>query len=145
MGHYADMRRAVLLVPLFLLPFTGTAKAETAEQVAAALRTSPVFQSKGLDLVDVATLTAELQGSDPKLDLAVLAQCWQTCKRRKGFTQISTPHRRNAATRTARDDMQWRTRKAAQPAGTKPARTVQQRWPNNAVVAARRDYGTLTP
>ncbi len=67
------MKRALVILALLLLAVPGTARAESVSQVANALRSSPVFQEKGLDLVDVATLTSELEGSNPRLKLAVLA------------------------------------------------------------------------
>lgn len=66
------MKRLLVLLVLVLLAVPGTARAEDASQVAAALRSSPVYQSPGLDLVDVAALTSELSGSNPKVDVAVL-------------------------------------------------------------------------
>lgn len=68
--------RPLSLLPLsllLLLALPGTAYAESAAQVAAGLRTSPVYQSNGVDLVDVPTLTADLQGTDPQVYVAVLA------------------------------------------------------------------------
>lgn len=67
------MKRLLLLVALLLVAVPGAARAENAEQVAAALRTSPVFQQGGVDLVDVAGLKAELDGTDPQIYLAVLS------------------------------------------------------------------------
>ena len=65
------MRRALLLaLPLLLV--AAPARAETADQVASALRNAPVYQAGGLDLVDVATLTSELSGTDPQVYVAVL-------------------------------------------------------------------------
>ena len=66
------MKRLLVLCALLLVAVPGTAHAENASQVAAALRSSPVYQSPGLDLVDVAGLQAALNGSDPQVDLAVL-------------------------------------------------------------------------
>lgn len=66
------MRRVLLPLLLLLLALTGTAHAESADQVASALRNAPVYQSSGLDLVDVPTLTAELRGTDPQVYVAVL-------------------------------------------------------------------------
>ena len=66
------MRRVLLPLLLLLLAPTGTAYAESADQVASALRNSPVYQSSGLDLVDVPTLASELSGTDPQVYVAVL-------------------------------------------------------------------------
>ena len=66
------MKRLLVLIALLLVALPGTAYAENASQVAAALRSSPVYQSRGLDLVDVAKLQSELNGSDPQVDVAVL-------------------------------------------------------------------------
>lgn len=65
------MKRLVLAVLLLLLA-ASPARADDASQVAAALRSTPIYQASGLDLVDVATLTAELSGSDPRVVVAVL-------------------------------------------------------------------------
>jgi hypothetical protein len=65
------MRRLLLVVGLLLLT-AAPARAEDAAQVAAALHVSPVYQAPGLDLVDVASLTSELQDTDPQLYVAVL-------------------------------------------------------------------------
>lgn len=65
------MKRLLLAVLLVLLA-ASPARAESAAQVAAALRSSPVYQSAGLDLVDVGTLTSELAGGDPQVYVAVL-------------------------------------------------------------------------
>jgi hypothetical protein len=65
------MRRVLLALALLLLA-ASPARAEDVAQLAAALRTSPVHQAPGLDLVDVATLTSELTGTDPRLYVAVL-------------------------------------------------------------------------
>lgn len=73
MGHHGAMKRLLLLVAALLLLAPATARAESAAQVAAALRSTPVYQSAGLNLVDVATLTSELSGSDPVLKVAVLS------------------------------------------------------------------------
>ena len=67
------MKRLLPLVLLLLLAVPGVAHAESADQVAAALRTSPVFQQAGVDLVDVAGLRTELDGTDPQVYLAVLS------------------------------------------------------------------------
>ncbi len=66
-------RRVVLalMVALFALA-PSAAYAETADQVAAAFRSSQVYQAKGLDLLDVASVTAELSGGDPPVYVAVL-------------------------------------------------------------------------
>jgi hypothetical protein len=61
-----------LPLALVLLVLAVPARADTSAQVAAALRASPVYQSTGLDLVDVATLTSELAGTDPQVYVAVL-------------------------------------------------------------------------
>ncbi|HUR13513.1 MAG TPA: hypothetical protein VM097_03350 [Mycobacteriales bacterium] len=65
------MRRLLLPVLLVLLA-AAPARAENAEQVAAALRGAPVYQAPGLDLVEVGTLSSELADSDPRVYLAVL-------------------------------------------------------------------------
>jgi hypothetical protein len=64
--------KRLLVALLLLLLAAAPARAESASQVAAALRTSPVYQSSGLDLVDVGTLTSELAGTDPRVVVAVL-------------------------------------------------------------------------
>jgi hypothetical protein len=64
--------RRVLLALLLLLLAASPARAESATEVAAALRTSPVYQAAGLDLVDVGTLTSELSGTSPRVVVAVL-------------------------------------------------------------------------
>jgi hypothetical protein len=61
---------SVVLALVVALP--GTANADVVSEAAAALRSAPVYQAAGLDLVDVATLTADLAGRDPRLDVAVL-------------------------------------------------------------------------
>ena len=66
------MKRLLVLLVMFLLALTGTAHADNASQVATALRSSPVYQAQGLDLVDVAGLQSTLQGSDPPVYVAVL-------------------------------------------------------------------------
>jgi uncharacterized membrane protein YgcG len=65
------MKRLLLVAALLLLSATP-AHAENAQQVAEALRSSPVYQSAGVDLVDVATLTNELANTDPQVYVAVL-------------------------------------------------------------------------
>ncbi len=65
------MKRLLLALVLVLLAATP-ARAEDAVQVAAALRAAPVYQAPGLELVNVATLTGELAGSDPPVVVAVL-------------------------------------------------------------------------
>ncbi|HTL23261.1 MAG TPA: hypothetical protein VL281_04420 [Mycobacteriales bacterium] len=64
------MTRLWLAVLLVLLAVP--ARAEDATQVAAALRTSAVYQSPGLDLVDAPTLVSELAATDPRVYVAVL-------------------------------------------------------------------------
>jgi hypothetical protein len=64
--------KRLLLALLVVLAVASPARAENAQQVAAALRSSPVYQSQGLDLVDVGALAAELEGTDPQVDVAVL-------------------------------------------------------------------------
>ena len=64
------MRRGLVAAALLLLAVP--ARADQAQQIAAALRTSPVYEAPGLDLVDVAALTSELTGTDPKVYVAVL-------------------------------------------------------------------------
>ncbi|MDP9183094.1 MAG: hypothetical protein M3P04_10015, partial [Actinomycetota bacterium] len=64
--------KRVLLVALMLVLAAAPARAEDATEVAAALRTSPVYQAAHLDLVDVATLTGELSATDPRVVVAVL-------------------------------------------------------------------------
>jgi hypothetical protein len=66
------MKRLLVLLVLVVLAVPGTAHAESIAQVAAALRSSPVYQSPGLDVVDVAGLTSVLSGTDPQVDVAVL-------------------------------------------------------------------------
>ena len=66
------MKRLLLLVPLLVLLVPGTARADSASQVAQALQSSPVYQAKGLDLVDVPALQSQLQGADPPVYVAVL-------------------------------------------------------------------------
>lgn len=65
------MKRLLLAVVLVALA-ASPARAENAEEVAAALRGAPVYQASGLGLVDVATLTAELADGDPQVYVAVL-------------------------------------------------------------------------
>lgn len=65
------MKRLVLAA-LVLLLAVSPARADDATQVAAALRSSPVYQAAGLDLVDVGPLTSELSNSDPQVYVAVL-------------------------------------------------------------------------
>lgn len=65
------MKRLVVTVVLVLLSAVP-ARADTAAQVAASLRASPVYQASGLDLLDVGTLTSELAGTDPSVYVAVL-------------------------------------------------------------------------
>ena len=66
--------RLLLLVPAALLALATPASAvDSPSQVAAALRSSPVFQSQNLDLVDVAALRDELSGTDPQVYVAVLS------------------------------------------------------------------------
>ncbi|MCW2586660.1 MAG: hypothetical protein JWN55_2176, partial [Frankiales bacterium] len=67
-------RLLVLLLPVLLLVLglPGTASAENAAQVAAALRNGPVYQSPGVDLVDVTALSSQLSGTDPPVKVAVL-------------------------------------------------------------------------
>ena len=64
--------RLLAIASFVVLALPGTASAETPDQVAQALRDSPVYQSSGLDLVDVAVLRSELQGSNPPLYAAIL-------------------------------------------------------------------------
>jgi hypothetical protein len=66
------MRRLLLALGLLLLT-AGPARAEDPALLAAALQTHPVYQAPGLDLVDVAALTTELDDSDPRVYVAVLA------------------------------------------------------------------------
>ena len=66
------MKRLLLVVPLLVLLLPGTARADNASQVARALQSSPVYQAKGLDLVDVPGLQSALQGGDPPVYVAVL-------------------------------------------------------------------------
>jgi hypothetical protein len=61
-----------LLLAALLVLLAVPARAEDANQVAAALRSSAVYQAPGLDLVDVPTLVAELAASDPRVYVAVL-------------------------------------------------------------------------
>jgi hypothetical protein len=65
------MRR---LLPVLLLLLLGAvpALADDAGKVALALRTSPVYQAPGLNLVDVAALSTELSGRTPRIVVAVL-------------------------------------------------------------------------
>lgn len=74
-GHNEDMRRLLplLLVPLLVLAWSGPALAVDAERVAVALRSSPVYQEPGVDVVDVVTLTAELTADAPRVVVAVLS------------------------------------------------------------------------
>lgn len=65
------MKRLLLAVVLVVLA-AAPARAESAEEVAAALRGAPVYQASGLGLVDVGTLTAELADGDPQVYVAVL-------------------------------------------------------------------------
>ena len=55
-----------------LLGPSGSGKS-TLLQVVAGLRSNPVYQSSGVSLVDVPTLTADLSGRDPKVYVALLA------------------------------------------------------------------------
>jgi hypothetical protein len=74
-AHNGVMKRSlVLLLPalLLVLGLPGTAHATNAGEVAAALRSSPVYQEPGVDLVDVAALRAELEGADPQVYVAAL-------------------------------------------------------------------------
>ena len=74
MKHDVMKRWFLLCLPLAAtIALPGTAFAENASQVAQALRSSPVYESSGVDLVDKATLQTELTGSDPKVDVAVLS------------------------------------------------------------------------
>ena len=68
------MKRAHLLVltVLSMLALTGTAYAANADEVAKALRSSPVYQAPDVNLVDVGTVKSELEGSDPPVYLALL-------------------------------------------------------------------------
>jgi hypothetical protein len=66
------MKRLLILLALVVLAVPGTARAESASQVAAALRSSPVYESPGLDLVDVATVTSVLNGTSPRVYVGVL-------------------------------------------------------------------------
>ena len=59
---------ATLVVPLA----AGTARADNAGAVAQALRSSPVYQAKGLDRLDVATAQSAVQGTAPQVYVAVL-------------------------------------------------------------------------
>jgi hypothetical protein len=61
-----------LLVALVLLVAPGTAWADDTSTVVAALRTGPVYQAPGLDLVDAASLTTNLNGTDPQVYVAVV-------------------------------------------------------------------------
>lgn len=65
------MRRLLLAVVLLLLGATP-ARADDAGEVALALRSSPVYQAQGLDLVEVASLSSELSGLSPRVVVAVL-------------------------------------------------------------------------
>jgi hypothetical protein len=65
------MKRLLLSGLLVLLAVTP-ARADNATQVAAALRSSPVYQAAGLDLVDVGKLTSKLSGTNPRVVVAVL-------------------------------------------------------------------------
>ena len=58
------MKRLLLVVPLLVLLLPGTARADNASQVAQALQNSPVYQAKGLDLVDVPGLQSARQDGD---------------------------------------------------------------------------------
>jgi hypothetical protein len=62
----------LLLLAASLLGPALPARADDAAAAATALRSSPVYQAPGLDLVDVATLDQELAGRDPRVVLAVL-------------------------------------------------------------------------
>ena len=66
----AAMRRVLVAVVLILLAVP--ARADEAQQIAAALLTAPVYQAPGVDLLDVAALTPELTGTDPKVYVAAL-------------------------------------------------------------------------
>jgi hypothetical protein len=61
-----------VLVALALFAAPGTPGAQDAGMVVDALRTGPVFQAPGLDLVDGAALTTALNGTDPQVDVAVV-------------------------------------------------------------------------
>ncbi len=61
----------IALTPLLLLGTAGPALADTGA-AAAALRSSQLYEDPSLDLVDKAALTQELQGSQPKVYVAVL-------------------------------------------------------------------------
>lgn len=65
------MKRLLVALVLVLLA-AAPARADSPAQVAAALRSSPVYESAGLDLLDVAALTSELAGGDPQVYVAVL-------------------------------------------------------------------------
>ena len=66
-------RLAPLLLAAFVLVLMpGTARAENAGTVAQALRSSPVYQAKGLDRIDVATAQGAVQGTAPQIYVAVL-------------------------------------------------------------------------
>jgi hypothetical protein len=64
--------KRLLVALLLLLLAASPARADSVEQVATALRSSPVYQASGLDLVDVGALTAELSGTSPRVVVAVL-------------------------------------------------------------------------
>jgi hypothetical protein len=64
--------KRLLLAALFVVVAAAPARADSASQVAEALRSSNVYQTAGLDLVDVGTLMSELSDSDPRVVVAVL-------------------------------------------------------------------------
>lgn len=66
------MKRLFALVAVLVLATAGPVHAESSAQVAEALRISPVYQSAGLDLVDVAVLNGELSGRSPAVKVAIL-------------------------------------------------------------------------
>ncbi|MCU1588628.1 MAG: hypothetical protein JWN31_2121 [Frankiales bacterium] len=69
------MKRLLLLVPLtaVLLPaLAGVARAEGVQDVVAGLRSNPIYQTKGADLLDSGALQSTMSGSHPKLYVAVL-------------------------------------------------------------------------
>jgi hypothetical protein len=64
--------RRLLPALLLLLIAAVPAHADDAGKIALALRTSPVYQAPGLNLVDVAALSTELSGRTPRIVVAVL-------------------------------------------------------------------------
>ena len=74
MAAMTGLRWLVLsLLALLVAAVPSVAYAESAAQVAAGLRSGPVYQSAGVDLIDTGAVAAELSGTSPQVYVAVLA------------------------------------------------------------------------